>query len=78
MTYARLFMNGQSQAVRLPKAFRLPGNRVRITRKGSGLLIEPISDDFADFFDAAQGFSPDFMATGREQPAAVEREWPFA
>ena len=68
MTYARLFMNGQSQAVRLPKALRLPGTTVRITQQGNGLLIEPLNTDFADFFEAAQGFSPDFMVEGREQP----------
>jgi virulence-associated protein VagC len=31
-------------------------------------LIEPLNTDFADFFEAAQGFSPDFMVAGREQP----------
>jgi antitoxin VapB len=38
-----LFMNGRSQAVRLPKDLRLPGKEVSIRRLGSGLLIEPIT-----------------------------------
>jgi antitoxin VapB len=38
-----LFMNGRSQAVRLPKELRLPGKEVSIRRLGSGVLIEPIT-----------------------------------
>lgn len=37
-------MNGRSQAVRLPKALRLPGKEVTIRRLGNGLLIEPITE----------------------------------
>lgn len=39
-----LFLNGRSQAVRLPKEFRLPGKEVSIRRLGTGVLIEPISE----------------------------------
>jgi antitoxin VapB len=78
MPYAPLVTDGTSQAVRLPKAFRLPGDKVRITRQGNGLLIEPLTEDFSDFFEAARAFSPDFMADGREQTVAQERAWPFA
>ena len=39
-----LFQNGRSQAVRLPKDFRLPGKEVSIRRLGTGVLIEPISE----------------------------------
>jgi len=39
-----LFMNGRSQAVRLPKDLRLPGKEVSIRRLGSGVLIEPITE----------------------------------
>ncbi|MEI8313582.1 MAG: AbrB/MazE/SpoVT family DNA-binding domain-containing protein [Verrucomicrobiota bacterium] len=35
-------MNGRSQAVRLPKEFRLPGKRVAVSRLGDGLYLEPI------------------------------------
>ncbi len=38
-----LFQNGRSQAVRLPKEFRLPGREVSIRRLGTGILIEPIN-----------------------------------
>ncbi len=44
---AKIFMSGRSQAVRLPKAFRLPGKEVHITKKGDGVLLEPIRKKFA-------------------------------
>ncbi len=39
---AKLFWNGRSQAVRLPKEFRFAGDRVRVTRMGEGVLLQPI------------------------------------
>jgi virulence-associated protein VagC len=39
---AKLFKNGHSQAVRLPKEFRFVGTEVRIRRSGDGVLLEPI------------------------------------
>lgn len=41
-TRAKLFMNGRSQAVRLPKEFRVPGNEVSIRRDGAAVIIEPL------------------------------------
>lgn len=39
-----LFMNGRSQAVRIPSEFRLPGKRVSVRRLGAGILIEPVDE----------------------------------
>lgn len=39
---AKIFMHGRSQAVRLPKEFRLPGTEVRVTRVGDKVILEPI------------------------------------
>jgi virulence-associated protein VagC len=39
-----LFMNGRSQSVRLPKEFRMPGERVSVRRVGDGLLLEPVKE----------------------------------
>ncbi len=39
---AKLFMHGGSQAVRLPKEFRLPGTEVRVSRLGNKVILEPI------------------------------------
>ena len=41
---AKIFMHGRSQAVRLPKEFRLPGKEVRVTRVGDAVLLEAIDD----------------------------------
>lgn len=43
---AKIFMHGRSQAVRLPKEFRLPGTEVTVRRGGSGILLEPIEKKF--------------------------------
>jgi antitoxin VapB len=42
---AKIFMHGRSQAVRLPKAFRLPGTQVRVRRVGKTVVLEPMEMD---------------------------------
>ncbi|MDE0334350.1 MAG: type II toxin-antitoxin system VapB family antitoxin [Defluviicoccus sp.] len=65
---AKLFWNGRSQAVRLPKEFRMPGKEVRIRRQGAAVVLEPIADGW-EWLDEIQGkFSEDFFAEGRNQP----------
>jgi len=39
---AKIFMHGRSQAVRLPKEFRLPGREVRVSRDGDKVILEPL------------------------------------
>ncbi len=74
MKTAKVFQSGNSQAIRLPKEFRLRCDRVTIRREGRVLIIEPI-DDWADrLFDTLESFSEDFMEHGREQPPMQERE----
>jgi antitoxin VapB len=55
---AKLFQNGKSQAVRLPKEFRFKGSKVRIRKEGDKVIIEPLesSDWPAGFWDS---FTPD-------------------
>ncbi|HEX6015048.1 MAG TPA: type II toxin-antitoxin system VapB family antitoxin [Geminicoccaceae bacterium] len=75
MTFAKLFQNGRSQAVRLPREFRFPGERVRVSRLGSGVLLEPVVDDLASWFAAMDRLNDGpFMPEGREQPRTPERE----
>lgn len=72
---ARLFRNGRSQAVRLPREFRFEGERVRVQRVGRGVLMEPIFADVAEWFAELDRFGPEiFMAEGRRQPATPARE----
>ena len=52
-THARLFWSGGSQAVRLPKAMRLPGKEVVVRRRGKAIILEPLpeADDWSGFWD---------------------------
>ena len=74
MTTAKIFKNGQSQAVRLPKEFRMPGDKVKISQVKEGVLLEPIPENFDDLFKSLDQFSDDFMSDGRNQPQQQERE----
>jgi antitoxin VapB len=70
---AKIFMHGRSQAVRLPKEFRLPGKEVRVRRIGSAVLLEPmersLSDMQAVFAEIDRNGGSDFLPEGRpEQP----------
>ena len=76
METAKLFRNGQSQAVRLPKEFRFEGDRVYIKREGDAVILLPYRDTWETALDSLDQFSGDFMAA-REQPAPQEREEPF-
>ncbi len=58
---AKIFQNGRSQAVRIPKAFRFRGNEVKITKKGDRVILEPLErsqwpKDFWDNFLEDQDF----------------------
>ena len=72
---AKIFMHGRSQAVRLPKEFRLPGKEVRVRRVGRALLLEPIQRErdretmAAIFAEIDRLGGADFLPEGRpEQP----------
>ena len=73
MTSAKLFRNGQSQAVRLPRDFALPGREVYVRRIGNAVLLVPMDDPWTAFEAALGDFSDDFM-TDRIQPAVEQRE----
>ena len=74
MQTAKLFQNGNSQAVRLPKEFRLPGDVVKISRQGNRIILEPVESTWDALFESLDMFPDDFMASGRQQPGQQERE----
>lgn len=74
MPTAKLFQNGNSQAVRLPKEFRMAGEMVKISKKGEKIIIEPLEKSWDTFFESLQDFPEDFMQEGREQPPMQKRE----
>ncbi|HJR70294.1 MAG TPA: AbrB/MazE/SpoVT family DNA-binding domain-containing protein [Gammaproteobacteria bacterium] len=66
---AKIFMHGRSQAIRLPLAFRLPGDRVRVRRVREGILLEPIVTDLDAWFAELDRFKGiPFLEGGRDQP----------
>lgn len=67
MKTARLFQNGQSQAIRLPKEFRLNGDKVFIKKMGNALIIIPYQNSWESLVESLDQFSDDFMQE-REQP----------
>jgi antitoxin VapB len=73
MQQAKLFQNGQSQAVRLPKDFRFDGDRVAIKRVGKAVVLLPYNEPWDTLFEALGQFSPDFMDE-RDQPPVEARE----
>jgi antitoxin VapB len=79
-TDARLFWNGRSQAVRLPKAFRFEGDRVRVSRMGAGVLLEPVpkttKETVEEWFARIDAIKGDALfPEGREQNLAPIREY---
>jgi antitoxin VapB len=86
METAKLFQNGQSQAVRLPKKYRFPGDKVIIKRMGEAIVLLPYQNSWQTLFDSLDRFSDDFMEgdlseaeawSDRQQPELQERENAF-
>ncbi len=73
MKTARLFRNGQSQAVRLPREYRFSGDRVLIKRIGNAVVLLPEKGSWTPLFESLSRFSEDFMET-RQQPGQQPRE----
>ncbi len=73
METAKLFVNGNSQAVRLPKEYRFRGDEVVIKRMGNAVVLLPKDDPWKIMFDALAEFPEDFIIS-REQPKVQERE----
>jgi antitoxin VapB len=72
---AKLFRNGRSQAVRLPKEFRFEGDQVRVRRVKEGVLLEPMVSDvrkwFAEFDQLNSGAS--FPAARKQRKPPIRR-----
>jgi len=72
--FAKLFQNGSSQAVRLPREFRFKGDKVRIRRVGASVVLEPIVEDPEAWLAELKSIpaDPDFMKD-RKQPKSPKR-----
>lgn len=76
METAKLFRNGRSQAVRLPKEFRFEGDEVYVKRVGNAVVLLPHQDSWRGLFESLELFSGDFMES-RDQPVRPEERAPF-
>ena len=73
MKTAKLFKNGQSQAVRLPKEFRFENDHVYVKKYGNAVMLIPAKGSWEALFKSLDKFSPDFMSE-RKQPKTQKRE----
>ncbi|MBE7411566.1 MAG: antitoxin [Leptospiraceae bacterium] len=74
MQSAKLFINGRSQAVRLPKEFQFSGKDVLIQKVGDAVILLPHDKSWEVFLHGLNSFTEDFMDEGREQGKNQERE----
>ncbi len=68
MQKAKLFHNGQSQAVRLPKSMRFEGEQVYLKQVGNAVVILPFHNPWQSMVDSLSMFSSDFMEDFAAQP----------
>lgn len=73
MKTAKLFKNGDSQAVRLPREFRFAGSEVLIKRTGTAVVLLPKTKSWDTLLSSLDQFSEDFM-DDRDQPGPQQRE----
>ena len=71
---AKIFINGRSQAVRLPKECRFDTDEVYITKQGQNIIISPKKPTWDDFFDATPAFDDDFLSD-RQDTLPQERDF---
>ena len=72
---AKLFRNGRSQAVRLPREFRFKGSAVRVRRVPEGVLLQPMVTDVKEWFAAMDRIGGDpLLKEGRKQPRTPRRK----
>ena len=74
MLTAKVFENGRSQAVRLPKEYRFSSDEVMVSRIGEIVFLLPKNSKWESFMEAVDMFSEDFMEDGRPSQGVQERD----
>ena len=74
MACAKVFMSGNSQAVRIPKEFHIDQPELFIKKIGTTIILYPQNHPWENFQKSLSEFSDDFMSDGRNQPSLPERE----
>jgi antitoxin VapB len=80
MQTARVFWSGRSQAVRLPKRFRLDSREVGIRKRGNEIILKPLPDTWAWLDEIARPLDADFVEGVLEEPEMIDcrEQWPAA
>ena len=74
MQSAKIFQNGRSQAVRIPKEFQFMDQEVFIQKHGDAIILVPHDKAWEVFLDGLNTFSEDFFVEGRDQGQDQDRE----
>ena len=74
MVCTKVFISGNSQAVRIPKEFHIDLSELLIKKIGSSIILTPKESNWENLERSLSEFSDDFMMEGRSQPAMQERE----
>lgn len=73
METAKVFWSGRSQAVRLPKRFRVECQEMRVKLQGKAIILEPVPDTWNWLGAIAGELDEDFVEAVKEQPQPAER-----
>ena len=74
MAITKVFQSGNSQAVRIPREYRIDGPTVEIFRRGDEIVLRKPVKNLARAFDLLAGMPDDFFAEGRQQPKMQKRK----
>lgn len=74
MLITKVFISGNSQAVRLPKEYQVDDKELFIQKIGSTIILFPKKKPWDTFEKSLTEFTDDFMADGRSQPKMQERD----
>ncbi|MCG2759757.1 MAG: type II toxin-antitoxin system VapB family antitoxin [Candidatus Delongbacteria bacterium] len=74
MLSSKVFISGNSQAIRLPKEYQVDEKELYIQKIGNTIILFPMKDQWSVFEKSLSEFSDDFMTEGREQPEMQKRK----
>ena len=74
MMMAKVFENGESQAVRLPKEYRFTDSEIAISKVGNIVMLMPLDSKWSSFMQAVDMFSEDFMQDRQNDRLVQRRE----
>ena len=74
MKTAKIFKNGRSQAVRLPKEFRFDCDEVFVHKQGDKVILSAKEPGWDEFFDSVSVFGDDFLAEREDLPPQERKD----